>query len=656
MSLTTTAAVVMVTRRCTMKCRHCSVESHPKLRGEPDRERVLQNVRDLLDSGIRSLQVTGGEPMLREDLVLEVLALARARGASTLMVSNGYWGKTPDRARATFRRLLDGGLRLLTVSYDRYHAEFQGPEPALNIIRAARDCGVTVRLNVVRGRDDSDLDALVAPFRSLPNLQMRFYDLQPVGFAADFGADEFRPPAQGFCSACEQAVVTDDGRMIACNGPAYFEKPGSPLVLGRVGEESVQTLLARHWDDPIVATVRTEGPWRLLDELQQAGFERYQSLSYRGMCELCRTINRDPEAVAFLRERLDDSKARSVRLAINLVKAQQRCGGVLNRSVVNQRAAAEVFFGFLAQAAPETIDQRIIGRADFDWEAQARGLESQGLLHLLLPWLDQPELTRWAPTFFLHRVEAAAMADREAREADARRLDQLQELLAAHGARAWLVGETASRALGNPRTLQEWELCVVEGGPSGLAPALAALPGVRVLDAPPPAWDCLKGRRLEPLPNHSRICVLDAPGRVLETGLVHYRRRFLHSLAAAWDLRWNLLSTPDPLVAAPLIFWAGVRPLVAAFPPLRELGLTAPDTRGRREKVLDRLVRSRMFASGRRPDNAFLPLGLALLVASTPLELARLGRSALAETVAALVARGPSGAWRDLTQGLRRLR
>ena len=100
---------------------------------------------------------------------------------------------------------------------------------------------------------------------------------------------------EGFCAACAFPAVADDGRVMACNGPAYFERPSSPLVLGTLRETSLASLVERHEHDPILDTIRTKGPAGLRDELRRVpGFENHPFRpSYRGICDLCHEITRD---------------------------------------------------------------------------------------------------------------------------------------------------------------------------------------------------------------------------------------------------------------------------------------------------------------------------------------------------------------------------
>src|SRR5262245_25676362 len=123
---------LMLTRRCNMTCSHCSVASGPQIKEEPQEAILLGYLRELTAAGVRSVQLTGGEPMLREQLVLRLLRKCQKLGLSSVLSTNGFWGSTMRDARQRIKALRRNGLDLLTVSYDRYHAEFQGHGPVLN--------------------------------------------------------------------------------------------------------------------------------------------------------------------------------------------------------------------------------------------------------------------------------------------------------------------------------------------------------------------------------------------------------------------------------------------------------------------------------------------------------------------------------------------
>lgn len=402
---------LMLTRRCNMSCAHCSVESSPHIRGEPSETELLDNLRAAHQSGVKSVLLTGGEPMMREKIALKLLEEAQRLGMVAAMTSNGYWGKTEQKAEATIARLKAAGLRLLTISYDRYHADFMGPEPAVNIARAAIAAKLTFNVSITRTGDEADLEAIVAPFADVPRANLRFYDVQPVGRARDFDIETLRGEVGGFCNACNAPALADDGRLLACNGPSYFSDDASPLIIGALQDDSMETLLRRHREDAVLEAIRTRGPQWLLGELEQMpGFEGWARPAYGGMCDLCLHLNSDPQVTAALRARLDDGRVQAEMAARRqVIEAARRAE--LNRVEVNQAGAAQVWWRAIRNPATLRAADAVLSRADLNWSAQLEYLGQCGLAGPLLPALREPDLVRWAPAFWIEKLANQAMID-----------------------------------------------------------------------------------------------------------------------------------------------------------------------------------------------------------------------------------------------------
>ena len=377
---------IMLTRRCNMSCAHCSVESSPHIKGEPTETELLDNLRAAHKSGVRSVLLTGGEPMLREEIVVEMLECARQLGMASALTSNGFWGKTPLRAERTIARLKAAGLGLLTISYDRYHADFMGPEPAVNIARAAAGARLSFNVSITRTADEADLEAIVAPFSQVPRANLRFYDVQPVGRARDFDIETLRGETSGFCNACNAPALADDGRLLACNGPSYFSDVASPLIVGALETDSMETLLRRHREDSILEAIRTRGPEYLLAELTQTpGFESWARPAYGGMCDLCLHLNSDPDATAALRARLSEGRAVAEMAARRQSSRRRGARSCTTPKSINAGAAQR--FGGAPYEHPATFGRTVdavLGRADLNWSAQLEYLSQCGLAGPLL--------------------------------------------------------------------------------------------------------------------------------------------------------------------------------------------------------------------------------------------------------------------------------
>jgi len=636
---------VMLTRRCNIACGHCSVESSPAVHDPPPTEQELLNVlQQAAAAGVTAIQFTGGEPMLREQLVLRLMRETRRLGMQPLLTTNGFWGHTPALALARFKALLDAGLSRLTVSFDRHHAACQGPGPAVNIVRAGERLGIPVNINVTRLRDEAGLGDIVAPFADLPAARLRFYDVQPVGAAArTVDADAWRGETSGFCSACDAPAVTDDGRLIACNGPAYFTPAGHPLQLGSLREESLATLLAAHRDDPLLDTIRTLGPERLRQELgDMPGFEALASRDrYRGLCDLCLHITSDPAAVSALRQRLSDGRHAAERQAMALLIAHQRQAGVLNRELVNAAVAARHFHRLLTRSTSpaETASSQVLGRSDLDWMHQADMLLACGLARPLLARLDDPGIARWAPAFFRDRVREAALRDglRELVQIDA--LERIDRALMALGGRGVLLkgaallarrsGAAVVRAAGDIDVLVEEGLAhrlrraLLAEGFSGDPLAARSAPhhlagiawrGVTIeihTGLMPGFWGLPERQMLacvEPAPGYACLDTLDPEGLILHAIAHATTHLFGQGQKTGWDVEHLLAGAGRPIdwprltrwvqaCRVPRAFWVPCRVLAQDLGLPLAHGLLAAAPVDRRQRQLETIARRRLFTA-----------------------------------------------------------
>ncbi|MEO0211346.1 MAG: radical SAM protein [candidate division WOR-3 bacterium] len=90
---TVLAAAFETTPRCNANCLYCYNvwKAHPDYpRGEPDAEGLLRVLDAILKSErVTIVSLTGGEPLLLGDLILEMGAMARLSGKSVNLVTNG---------------------------------------------------------------------------------------------------------------------------------------------------------------------------------------------------------------------------------------------------------------------------------------------------------------------------------------------------------------------------------------------------------------------------------------------------------------------------------------------------------------------------------------------------------------------------------------
>ena len=83
---------VEVTRRCPLKCMHCSSRAgQGKLSNELSFKDIMKIIFEFSELGGRILTITGGEPFIRgESFITNILKIAKRRALSTRIYTSGY--------------------------------------------------------------------------------------------------------------------------------------------------------------------------------------------------------------------------------------------------------------------------------------------------------------------------------------------------------------------------------------------------------------------------------------------------------------------------------------------------------------------------------------------------------------------------------------
>ncbi|NCT84567.1 MAG: GTP 3',8-cyclase MoaA [Comamonadaceae bacterium] len=302
---------ISLTDRCNFRCGYCMPRSRfgPGHRFLPQAqllsfEEITQVARQALALGVRTLRLTGGEPLLRRDLTRLIRQLAALRTPD---------GRPPDLALTSNGSLLAGqaealreaGLARLTVSLDALDdAVFRRMNdvgfPVAEVLRgldAAQRAGferIKVNMVVRRGVNDGEALALAGHFRANYGgaMVLRFIEFMDAGCHNGWKMDEVLPsdelrariaarwPLQplpatrggetaqrwryadgageigfissvshAFCGDCTRARLTADGRLYTC----LFATQGHdlrPLLRGaQGGEAELRARLAAIWAD-----------------------------------------------------------------------------------------------------------------------------------------------------------------------------------------------------------------------------------------------------------------------------------------------------------------------------------------------------------------------------------------------------------------------
>ncbi|HEY3592383.1 MAG TPA: pyrroloquinoline quinone biosynthesis protein PqqE [Polyangiaceae bacterium] len=180
------ALVAELTYRCPLRCPYCSnptnFAEHPDRLTAADWVRVLREAEEL---GVLQVNLTGGEPLLRDDLATIVEGAARADLYVNLITS----GVPLERERLA--TLAAAGLDNVQVSIQDSHAEGSDHvagrvsfDEKLQVARWVKELGLPLTLNFVLHRENIDhVDEIVTLAERLSADRLELANTQYLGFA-----------------------------------------------------------------------------------------------------------------------------------------------------------------------------------------------------------------------------------------------------------------------------------------------------------------------------------------------------------------------------------------------------------------------------------------------------------------------------------------
>ena len=256
-----------VTDRCDFRCQYCMTEEMRFLprKAVLSAEEIIRLAALFVDLGIQKIRLTGGEPLVRPDIVDIARGLSNIEGLNELvMTTNG--SQLPTLAKP----LVDAGVSRVNVSLDTL-CEDQFAELSrtgdLNKVLAGLDAAIDagferIRLNTVllTGKNDTQIEPLIdyaldrgidiafieempmghitqtnRELSLVPSAQVletirRRFNLVPIVGSSDGPARRYSvegtstevgvisPITDNFCDACNRLRITPDGRLVLCLG------------------------------------------------------------------------------------------------------------------------------------------------------------------------------------------------------------------------------------------------------------------------------------------------------------------------------------------------------------------------------------------------------------------------------------------------------
>ena len=233
---------ISVTDRCNERCLYCMPEGYKGWAQRADHlsaEEIVRIVAASTDLGFRKFRLTGGEPLVRADIVDIARLIWELPGVQTLGIStNGLL--LPELALP----LKQAGVRSVNISLDTLDpAEYQkltggNLTNALNGIQAAADTGFEcVKLNCVllRGINEDQIVPLVE-FGAARGMPVRFIELMPLAPGGPIDDRHFFSITEAMANLAKHDQLEPSSSKPPGHGPSrYFRLRQSGAMVGFIG-------------------------------------------------------------------------------------------------------------------------------------------------------------------------------------------------------------------------------------------------------------------------------------------------------------------------------------------------------------------------------------------------------------------------------------
>jgi len=218
---------VSVTDRCDFRCTYCmseDMEFLPK-RDVLSLEELDRLCSTFIDLGVKKLRITGGEPLVRKNIMQLFSNLGKKLGQGLEELTLTTNGSQLDRYA---KDLFDNGVRRINVSLDSLEknkfkkiTRIGNLDKVINGIMVAKKVGLKIKINTValKGINDNEILNLVN-WCGENKFSLTFIEVMPMGEIGEKRSDQYMPLTEVKNLIQTKYSLTEDS--LRTGGPARY--------------------------------------------------------------------------------------------------------------------------------------------------------------------------------------------------------------------------------------------------------------------------------------------------------------------------------------------------------------------------------------------------------------------------------------------------
>jgi len=218
---------VSVTDRCDFRCTYCMSEDMDFLPKKDvlSLEELDRLCNTFIDLGVKKLRITGGEPLVRKNIMQLFSNLGKKLGHGleelTLTTNGSQLGRYA-------KDLFDNGVRRINVSLDSLDKDkfkkitrIGDLDKVVSGIMAAKKAGLKIKINTVALKEINDNEILnLVNWCGENKFSLTFIEVMPMGAIGEKRADQYMPLTEVKSLIQTKYSITEDS--LRTGGPARY--------------------------------------------------------------------------------------------------------------------------------------------------------------------------------------------------------------------------------------------------------------------------------------------------------------------------------------------------------------------------------------------------------------------------------------------------
>ena len=218
---------VSVTDRCDFRCTYCMSEDMDFLPKKDvlSLEELDRLCNTFIDLGVKKLRITGGEPLVRKNIMQLFSNLGKRLGQGLEELTLTTNGSQLDRYA---KDLFDNGVRRINISLDSLEknkfkkiTRIGDLDKVINGIMVAKKAGLKIKINTVALKEINDNEILnLVNWCGENKFSLTFIEVMPMGEIGEKRSDQYMPLTEVKSLIQTKYSLTEDS--LRTGGPARY--------------------------------------------------------------------------------------------------------------------------------------------------------------------------------------------------------------------------------------------------------------------------------------------------------------------------------------------------------------------------------------------------------------------------------------------------